>query len=501
MKRYFSLFIFLIPSAYFALPALSFGQTNRGASMQHDMPGMQHDMEGMQGRMGKEQSQPPVSSQNPAQQTGPEMPVPDLLKEAMSRRALGLRDFEAMAATSNPTLRQADDLSRSSAERAKQAGLYPNPSVGYEGDQIRGGSYGGGEQGAFVQQTIVLGGKLGLRQRVYQEQHREDEMGAAEQRERVTGEVAQSFYATLAAQDTVEVRRNLLKLSLDAVQTAHQLANVGQADAPDVLQSEVEAEQAQMDYTTAQRMFIQQFRSLAALVGNPQLPLTKVEGNLEQTPAIDAVHVMDLMLQNSPEVKRAQQAVSVAEAQLKSARREAVPDLTLRAGLQQNYEPTNQAGRPVGLQGFGIGSVTLPIFNRNQGNVQAAKAELERAQSEIGRVRLSLRQAAEPMVQSYLANQAQAERYKNQMIPRASRAYRLYLNRYRAMAAAYPEVIVSQRTLFQLQISYIRTLQNLWMNAVALQHFTLTGGLAAPTPASGPGISINLPNPGGGSSE
>ena len=494
MKRYFSLFIFLIPSAYFALPALSLGQTNNDGSMQHDM-------EGMQGRMGKEQSQPPVSSQNPAQQTGPEMPAPDLLKEAMKRKALNLPDFEATAASSNPTLRQADDLSRSSAGRAKQAGLYPNPSVGYEGDQIRGGSYGGGEQGAFVQQTIVLGGKLGLRRRVYQEQHREDELRAAEQRERVTSEVAQLFYATLAAQETVGVRRNLLKLSLDAVQTAHQLANVGQADAPDVLQSEVEAEQAQMDYITAQRMFIQQFRHLAVLAGNPQLPLTKVDGNLEQTPAIDPDHVMDLMLQNSPEVKRAQQAVSVAEAQLKSARREAVPDLTLRAGLQQNYEPINPAGRPVGLQGFGIGSVTLPIFNRNQGNVQAAKAELERAQSEIGRVRLSLRQTAEPMVQSYLADQAQAERYKNEMIPRASRAYHLYLNRYQAMAAAYPEVIVSQRTLFQLQISYIRTLQNLWMNVVALQHFTLTDGLGAPTPAGSPGSNVNLPNAGGGSGD
>ncbi len=492
MKSYISLIVSPILGAFLVFPGLCFGQTA-------DHSAMQHDMGGMQGQMGMEQSQPPTSNQNPAQQTGPEMPVANLLKEAMSKEGLRLRDFEEMAASSNPTLEQADALVRSSAGQAKQAGLYPNPSVGYESEQIRGGNYGGGEQGAFVQQTIVLGGKLGLRRRVYQEQRHENELGAAEQRDRVTSDIAQSFYATLAAQETVEVRRNLLRLSLNAVQTAHQLANVGQADAPDVLQSEVEAEQAQVDYTTAQRMFIQRFRSLSALAGNPQLPLAKLEGNLEQTPPIDPAHVVDVILQNSPTVKRAQQAVSVAEAQVKSARREPVPDLTLRAGMQQNYESINQAGLPVGLQGFGVGSVTLPIFNRNQGNVQAAKAELERAQAEVNRVRLSLRQTAEPMVQTYLADQAQAARYKNEMIPRASRAYRLYLNRYQAMAAAYPEVIVSQRTLFQLQVSYIQTLQNLWMNAVALQHFTLTRGLGAPIPSRNPAININLPNAGSGS--
>lgn len=440
-----------------------------------------------------------TSLAHPAQQTAPELPAPDLLKDAMSRKGLSLSDFETMAASSNPTLKQAEALIRSSAGQAKQAGLYPNPSVGYQGEQIRGGSYGGGEQGAFVQQTIVLGGKLGLRRRVYQEQQREDETGAAEQRDRVNGEVAQQFYAALAAQEAVEVRRNLMKLSLDAVQTAHQLANVGQADAPDVLQAEVEAEQAQVDYTTEQRMFIQQFRKLIALVGTPQLPLTKLNGNLEQAPPIDPDHILDSLLQNSPAVKRAQQAVTVAEAQLKSTRREAVPDLTLRAGLQQNNGPISQAGLTVGVQGFATVSMALPIFNRNQGNGQVAQAEVDRARSEVDRVRLSLRQIAEPMVQTYLADRAQAMRYKTAMIPRASRAYQLYLNRYQAMAAAYPEVIVSQRTLFQLQISYIQTLEDLWMKAIALQHFTLTDGLSAPAAPAGIGTNFNLPNASGGS--
>ena len=60
----------------------------------------------------------------------------------------------------NPTLRQADAGIRVAKARAQQEGLYPNPTVGYFGDEIRGGESGGGKQGFFVEQTIVTGGKL-----------------------------------------------------------------------------------------------------------------------------------------------------------------------------------------------------------------------------------------------------------------------------------------------------------------------------------------------------
>lgn len=448
--------------------------------MQNSMPGMQ-----MPAPQHEHSDTPKQGPQHPPGETKAQSTTPDLLQETVGRQALRLQDFEEMA-TSNPTLKQASDLVRRTAGQAKQAGLYPNPSIGYEGDQIRGGEYHGGEQGAFVQQTIVLGGKLRLRREALQAQQREDELGAAEQRSRVNSEVAQSFYAALAAQQTVQMRQNLLKLAQDAVTTAHQLANVGQADAPDVLQSEVEEGQAQVDFVTAQRNYIQQFRVLAAVAGQPDLPLAKLEGNLEDLPPIDPRTVVATILRDSPTVKRAEQGAVAAQAQLKSARREPVPDVTVRAGLQQSYEAIDQTSRQVGLQGFGTVTIALPIFNRNQGNVQAAEAESERAQAEVSRVRLSLRQVAEPLVQQYLARQAQAARYKQEMIPRASRAYQLYLDKYRTMAAAYPQVIVSQRTLFQLQISYIQVLQELWTSAVLLQNFSLTGALNTPMPSPGP---------------
>jgi outer membrane protein, heavy metal efflux system len=289
------------------------------------------------------------------------------------------------------------------------------------------------------------------------------------------------FYDALSAQQMVLVRGRLLGVAKDAVETAHQLANVGQADSPDVLQAEVEAEQAAIDYTVAQRLFIQKYKSLAALAGTPGIEIRPLDGALDAPPEIDPARIVEAIVENGPTVKQAQQQVAIAQAKLKDARREVVPDLQLKAGEQANLEALSEApGRKTGAQSFASVGIELPLWNRNQGNVRAAQADLDQARQEITRTQLSLRQEAEGVAQNYLSARLEAERYRTALLPRARHAYQLYLDKYRSMAQAYPQVIVSQRTLFELEVRYIDSLDRIWQNAIALQNFTLQGGLEKP---------------------
>jgi outer membrane protein, heavy metal efflux system len=436
--------------------------------------------------------------ENPGHKIGSNLPAPELLKEVAARPAMSLADFQTLADANNPTLKQANAFVRRSEQQARQAGLYPNPSAGYQGEQIRGGSYGAGEQGGFVQQTIVLGGKLGLRKNIYEQQKISDQAGVEEQTYRVHGDVQQAFYDALTAQATVQLRQRLLGVALDAVETVHQLANVGQADAPDILQTEVEAEQAKLDYVTAQRRYLQSFRTLAALAGKGDLPTSALQGELERTPDMNAEEMVDSVVANSPTVKRARQEAAVAQARLKDAKRESIPDLQLRAGEQYNGERVSENPvKSAGAQSFATAGINIPLWNRNQGNVGAANAEVERANQDVMREQLSLRQQAAPLAQSYETAKFEAERYKTQLIPRATRAYELYLKKYQNMAQAYPQVLVSQRTFFQLQIGYLMALHDVWRNAIALQNYTLSGGLHMPMPSGSSTTTINLPNAGG----
>src|SRR6266571_5430888 len=181
----------LAPSTYLlvctivlAAPSITVGQklppTTKIAQQPDQMPDMQTATPPPQGLGGQSAGAP-----EHAQATGP---------------GLRLEDLELMALNNNPTLSQAAAEVRAASGRKQQAGLYPNPTVGYEGAEIRGGSFRGGEQGFFVQQNIVLGGKLGLSRQVFEQERQQASAEADEQRLRVLNNVHLLFYQALAAQ-------------------------------------------------------------------------------------------------------------------------------------------------------------------------------------------------------------------------------------------------------------------------------------------------------------
>src|SRR4029077_13076201 len=358
--------------------------------------------------------------------------VPGRAQTAVSeQKTMTLEDLQQMALQNNPTFAQSAANIHAAEGRKKQSGLYPNPTVGYQGEQIRGGSFHGGEQGFFVQQDIVLNGKLGLNRTIFDQELKQAETESEEQKLRVVTNVRMSYIQALAAQQTLELRQHLSKLAFDAVQTSHQLANVGQADAPDVLEAEVEAQQAELAVTRAEQNQQRIWKALAAVVGNPRLPLMKLEGKLEDTPPVNTDELVEKIVNESPAVRIAELGVKRAEAALVREKRESIPDLQLRGGLEQNRELLSApSGKAVGLQGFADVGMKIPIFSRNQGNIATAKADAERAKREVERVRLLLRERAASVVQTYTFSQTAVDRYKNQMIPRARKAYEMYTKKY-----------------------------------------------------------------------
>src|SRR5579883_2655096 len=374
---------------------------------------------------------------------------------------LTLEDLEQLALKHNPTLAQATDAIQAAKGRKLQAGLYPNPIVGYDGDEIRPGPVTRGEEQA------------------------EMEARAEAQRDRVLTSVRILYYKILGAQQLLELRQHLTEIANEAVTTARQLYNVGQADEPDVLEAEAEAGVAQLAVADAQNNRQRIWQQLAATVGVPDLPLTSLAGDLARPlPSLNRDKALAMILGQSPEMKIAEAALRRAEWALQRSRVAPIPDIQFRGGMRHNRELLESPlGRPFGLEGFAEIGVQIPIFNRNQGNVQSAQAELESARQEVDRVRLSLQQRFAPAYQDYSNSLEAAERYQKEILPEAQRAYELYLNKYHEMAAAFPQVLIAQRTWFQLQEDYIGSLVRLWSAVSEIRGMLLTGGLETFSPA------------------
>ena len=407
-------------------------------------------------------------------------------QEKPARAALRLEDLEQMALQHNPTVAQAAARIRVAQGRKLQAGLYPNPSVGYSGDEISTGPIiRGGEHGFFVEQEFVTGGKLRLSRSTFAQEVTQAEAEAEVQKTRVLNTIRLLYYQALAAERLVLLRGNLAGIAGEAVEVSEQLFNVGQADQPDLLAAQVEAQRAELALLSARNEQEQIWRQLAAAVGVPSLPLTPLAGSLDDSvPQFDFDSLLEGLLRESPEIKVAEARIARAEQALKRARAEWIPNIVVRGGLRNNRELLELGGKPVGLEGFVEAGVRIPVFNRNQGNVEAAQAELEQAQLEVERVKLSLRARLAAAYRRYLDLSALVLKYRNEMLPRAQHAYYLYFSRYQEMAAAYPQVLIAQRTLFQLQVDYVAALENLWRSLAEIRGFLLTNGLD-PIPALG----------------
>ena len=399
-----------------------------------------------------------------------------------------LEDLEQRAMAHNPTLAQArQDVAAAEGIR-RQVGLNPNPIISYYGDEIRGGAYRSGKQGFLVDQPIILGGKLGLNRRIEDQSIHQMEASSEAQKYRVRNTTREAYYKVLTAQETLGVKRDLAQISPRMRDYMHEIANTGQADETEVLRTEIEEQHALIAVGVQENRLRRMWTELAAVLGEPTLPMGTVQGNIEALPpdADEAAMLKDLLAQ-SPAVQYSKAGVAKAEAALSRARRDAFPDLSAKGGVSQDNEPLFTPQSRVGLVGYAEIGIQLHVFDRNQGNVDAERANLERADQELTRVELSLRTSEATVAENYRNSRLIATRYRDEILPRATRAYELMTKQYGLMEASNARVLNLQNELYESTEEYLQALQDVHTQYVVLEGFLYSDGLSSPAGAQ-PGM-------------
>src|SRR2546427_5692439 len=88
-----------------------------------------------------------------------------------------------------------------------------------------------------------------------------------------------AFVRVLAAQELLDARRDMAKIAQDAAETDRRLMNTGQADESEVLEAEVEAQRMRMSARMQENTLREEWRSLAAVIGQPEMPMATVAGD------------------------------------------------------------------------------------------------------------------------------------------------------------------------------------------------------------------------------
>ena len=121
----------------------------------------------------------------------------------------------------------------------------------------------------------------------------------------------------------------------------------------------------------------------------------------------------------------------------------------------------------------------MPIFNRNQGNIRRAQAELMAAQNEVQRVQLDLQQRLAAVFEQYTTARYQVEKYSRDILPNAQASLDLANKGYRQGEYNYLSLLTAQRTYFQTNLIYLDALRELRTAATAIEGNLLSGSLQA----------------------
>ena len=361
--------------------------------------------------------------------------------------------------------------------RLRQAGLRSNPTA--EAERTAGVLNSPGERNLAIGVTIPLelNGQRQRRMEVAQTELAIAQADIADRERRLASEVRTLTTDILTATRELEILTDLGALDAQSVKIASDRVAIGDIPPLDLNLLKVEQDRRQ-----ARRMLVEVQLKIALgrlkiLVGLPVDAPLRLAESLASTsvPSVpDSVETsITTALRLRPDLQMARLNEESATARVRLARAQGRPDVTAYTRYAANESSFDTT--PIGflndrdkLLTFGL-SVTIPVFNRNQG----AKAEAEVAITQAKRRREFLEQLVRNEVTAaydrWRVAKAVLDIYKTGVIDRSQQNLHTIRNSYEVGAFRITEVIAEQRKFADVQQEYTEILaeyQHAWKNLV-----------------------------------
>jgi len=369
--------------------------------------------------------------------------------------SLTLEQALAIAERQHPQLAEAHALVEAAAGRAQQAGALPNPEliVGALQLPLDSGASNQREYVAGVAQPIPLGGRLSKAHEAEllerEVRARELEVTRRDLRKRVHSAFATALYQEQAFQTQSQVAQSVGKL----VAATRARVDAGDAVPEDLARAEMELVRAQVEIQRAESLREQALLALAAAMGDVNLRVKSLAGNLDTAFEIPTLESLTANLSASPEMLQTDATRRAGEARVVLAKAERIPDVKVEA-LYHRLDGVKENTFDIGL------SIPLPLFNRNQGRVREARAEATaaeaRARSTRNEVSLRLRESHTQLTTA-LAN---ARAFKTEILPRAETVLKSAEARYAAGDTSLADVLPIRRDWAAIQLSHLESLRD-----------------------------------------
>ena len=395
---------------------------------------------------------PRVGTPSTQDQVGPPAPPPrpgnlPLLtpREGPLPTSLTLGQALEEAEARSPAIIAARARVDASEARIRQAGFRSNPELSVEVENFLGtgdlAGFQGTETTIAVNQRLDLGGRRRSRVAAARADLLVEQLRLAIARADLAQAVRQQFAQAVTARERLRIATENEAIARELARVAGILVQEGREPPLRGTRARSAAAQATAELEAARAEERASRATLASLFGVTD-PLESVTGSL-----LD-LEPGTINPESSLEVRLAEAERLRAEAGVGREISESRLDPAVGLGVRHVAETGD-----IGLVG-GV-SLPIPIFDRNQGNIAAARADVRAADANLASVTASARVRASNAIINVEAAQARVEALERSAVPEAAEALRLTELSYREGRASLLELLDAQNAYRAAQLALV----------------------------------------------
>ena len=370
----------------------------------------------------------------------------------------------------NPTLRAQAQSIESSRASEITARLRPNPQFQNDTTSATIGIY----------QEIEVGGKRSARIESARLATSISQTDSADVRRSLTLSLRQAFIAALQAKSDLRFARDNLADYQKVVDINQTMFKQGAISRADFLRIQLEMLQFQTDLDDASLALKTAKAALRGSVGAANLPADfDIEGELQAIPLNKGLaELQQLAIANRPDLKSAETTRQKAAADLRLAKANGWPDPTIGTSYLHTgneiggptwFQPFYPKGSSSNAMGLGIASISIPLFNRNQGEVARARSEQLRADFLADAARNQVLQDVEAAYASFESSRERMRLYEQTYLSESKESLDIEQFSLQRGGASILDFLDAERTYRSTQLAYRQQLAAYLTNLAQLE--------------------------------
>jgi cobalt-zinc-cadmium efflux system outer membrane protein len=139
-----------------------------------------------------------------------------------------------------------------------------------------------------------------------------------------------------------------------------------------------------------------------------------------------------------------------------------IPNVNLMGGYQR------QVGGPPQDQGLAQVMMAVPLFDRNQGNIRSARADIASSRADLRTIELDLATQAAQAIANYRTSQRLVEWYEQYILPKARETVQLTQTLYAQGEVTFLSLLQAQRLLTETELAFVESQADRWNGAVQI---------------------------------